>query len=132
MKLFATKRYRFSAAHQLMIPHLSAEESEKIYGHCCYTHGHEYILEVTWKGAVNPDTGRILPTEIDQIIQEKLIQLLNHSFLNRNPIFKNIVPTGENILKEIWAILKPLIPGVELRHLRLFETRNNAFEYSGE
>ena len=31
MKIFATKRYSFSAAHQLSIPHMSAEETEKLH-----------------------------------------------------------------------------------------------------
>lgn len=130
--LYVTRRYSFSAAHQLSAPQLSREENEKLYGKCCYTHGHEYILEVTWKGKVNPGTGRLLSSDIEDAVQERVITFLDRSYLNKKGLFAQQPPTGENLLKEIWGLLSPVNEGVQLHCLKLSETRNNAFEYAGE
>ena len=58
MSAFAvTRAYHFSAAHQLANPALSDEENARIYGQCFRQHGHNYGLEVTVAGALDPATG---------------------------------------------------------------------------
>ncbi len=129
---YVTRRYSFSAAHQLFAPQLSREENERLYGKCCYTHGHEYILEITWKGKIQPQTGRLLTPGLEDTVQERVITFLDRSYLNKKEIFARQAPTGENLLREIWRLLVSVKAGPELHKLRLTETRNNAFEYYGE
>ena len=61
MKISLTRRYDFAASHRLHAPKLSAEENRRIYGKCNnpYGHGHNYALEVTITGPVDPATGKI-------------------------------------------------------------------------
>ena len=70
MKL--TRRYRFSASHRLHSSQLSEAENDVTYGKCNhpYGHGHNYLLEVTVRGAVDSVTGRVadLPS-LDEFVQ---------------------------------------------------------------
>ncbi len=130
--IYVTQRYSFSAAHQLMAPHLSIEENKRLYGVCCYTHGHDYILEITWKGIPHSETGRVLPEEMTYAVREKVIDYLDRSYLNKKSLFLDQVPTGENILRQLWTLIPAPPEGVQLHRLHLWETRNNSFEYYGE
>ncbi len=51
----------FSASHRLHCDELTAEENRAVYGKCNNPngHGHNYALEVTVSGAVDPQTGMI-------------------------------------------------------------------------
>ena len=53
-----TRCYRFPAAHVLRSPQLSDVENERIYGKCANPngHGHNYGLEVTLTGPLDPKT----------------------------------------------------------------------------
>ena len=59
--VYLTRRYRFSAAHRLHTEALSAEENARVYGKCNNPlgHGHNYVLEVTVAGRVDPATGMV-------------------------------------------------------------------------
>src|SRR2546429_58209 len=61
MRLELTRRYALAASHRLHSPHLDDAENERIYGKCNnpYGHGHNYIVEVTVAGKVDPATGMI-------------------------------------------------------------------------
>ena len=57
-----TRRYRFSSSHRLHSPALTATENDETYGKCNhpYGHGHDYVLDVTVAGTLDPSTGRIV------------------------------------------------------------------------
>jgi len=61
-KVYLTRRETFAAAHRLFIPDLSDEENFKLFGKCSNPnwHGHNYTLEVTVLGNVEPNTGFVL------------------------------------------------------------------------
>jgi len=61
MKAHLTRRYWFSASHRLHSEEMSEAENQAIYGKCNnpYGHGHNYALEVTVSGPVNPSTGMV-------------------------------------------------------------------------
>jgi 6-pyruvoyltetrahydropterin/6-carboxytetrahydropterin synthase len=61
MRLELTRRYALAASHRLHSRHLDEAENERIYGKCNnpYGHGHNYIVEVTVTGPVDPATGMI-------------------------------------------------------------------------
>ena len=61
MKAYLTRRYMFSASHRLHNEAMSAQENLDTYGKCNnpHGHGHNYMLEVTVSGQVDPSTGMV-------------------------------------------------------------------------
>ncbi len=134
MNAFLTIRTHFAAAHRLARPELSKEENERIYGKCARPngHGHNYLVDITVYGDIDPRTGMIcdLPT-LQEIVDELIIEPFDHTFLNKDiPFFENCVPTAENIALHIRDILTDPIKklGVNLHKIRLHESPNNAAE----
>ena len=127
-----TRRYRFAAAHVLASERLSPEENARIYGKCANPagHGHDYALELTVAGPVDPRSGSILPRErLDALVGERVLARFGHRMLNHDPAFRARVPTAENICEVIREELAPRIAeaGVRLVRVRLEETRRNSF-----
>ena len=135
--VFLTRRERFSAAHRLFNPALTDAENERLYGPCSNPnwHGHNYILWVTIKGDVNPDTGYVVDLkELSSIIRKKVVSKLDHKNINNEVDFmKDQYVSTENLAKGIWKELEPSIQklGVELHSVKLEETENNSVEYFG-
>jgi 6-pyruvoyltetrahydropterin/6-carboxytetrahydropterin synthase len=135
--VYLTRRERFSAAHRLYNPALSEEENEKLYGGCSNPnwHGHNYVLWVTVKGEVNPDTGYVVDLkQLSQIIKEKVIAKLDHKNINLEVDFmKGQYVSTENLARGIWEQLEPSFDGlgVKLHSVKLEETENNSVEFFG-
>jgi len=130
-----TKTFGFSAAHRLHSAALSDEDNRAVFGKCNnpHGHGHNYELEVTVQGQIAPETGMIMDLgTLMQIVQEEVINRFDHKHLNEDTAeFRALNPTGENIVKVIWDLLKPRL-GNRLTRVGLWETPKNFFEYSGE
>lgn len=130
-----TRCYDFCASHRLAIPELTDEENLVIFGKCSNPtgHGHNYELEVTVSGKINPDTGMIVDLEqLDQIVQDEILQRYDHKNLNSDvEELHGLNPTSEVVTKAIYQRLKTKLP-VKLERVLLRETKNNAFEYAGE
>ena len=129
-----TRCYRFPAAHVLRSPQLSDAENERIYGKCANPngHGHNYALEVTVIGPLDPRTGMLVPLDwLDRVVEERILSRLGHRLLNQDPWFEQRVPTAENIVafarEELSTALAPRAP-LSLARVRLHETRRNQFE----
>ena len=127
--------YQFSAAHRLHSQLLSDKENVEVYDKCnnLYGHGHDYTVEVTIKGEVDPLTGMIMPLpKLDQAVND-LLKTLDHKHLNFEvPFFKDHISTGEIIIQYIWDELDQRIPDNKLYYLKLWETNNNFFELGKE
>lgn len=134
--VYLTRRVEFSAAHTLYDPGLDQAGNERCYGKCGrpHGHGHNYVLEVTVRGEVDPRKGFFINVdELKELLDREVVELLDHSNLNADiEFFANHRPTGENISKWIWDRLQGRIDGCELYRIRLFETRNNYVEYFGD
>jgi len=130
-----TRRYRFSASHRLHTPKLSEEENRRIYGKCSnpYGHGHNYVVEVTLTGPVDPETGMIANlAELDPFVQREVIEPFDYKFLNEEvPEFRAQVATTENLCQEIFRRLKSF-PAARLERVRIEETSKNSFEIVDE
>ncbi len=129
-----TRRYRFPAAHVLASPLLSDEENDRIYGKCANPtgHGHDYGLEVTVTGDVDPKSGRLVDRDVlDAVVEERVLSRFAHRMLNDDPAFRERVPTAENIIRVIHGELDAALPaaGARLVRVHLQETRRNGFEY---
>ncbi len=139
--VYLTRRYRFSAAHRLNTPALSAEENARLYGKCNNTHGHghNYVLDVTVAGRVDRETGMVCDLGfLDSLVQREVLDRFDETNLNLDTeSFRELVPTSENICVEIHRLLRPHLegagPGAEVRleRVRLEETTSNSIEYFG-
>ena len=134
--VYLTRRETFAAAHRLFKPELSDEDNLKMFGKCSNPnwHGHNYTLEVTVMGEVNPETGFVIDIKkLKEIMHENVISKVDHKNLNVDTKFMNgIIPTSENITIAIWNQLADKIRGGKLYAVKLYETENNYFEYKGE
>jgi 6-pyruvoyltetrahydropterin/6-carboxytetrahydropterin synthase len=114
---------------------LSEEENNRVYGKCNnpFGHGHNYVVEVSVSGTVDPATGMIVNLmDLDSFVEREVIEAFDHKSLNEDvEVFRTIVPTTENVCKEIYQRLKQF-PLAKLERVRVEETSNNAFEYAGE
>jgi 6-pyruvoyltetrahydropterin/6-carboxytetrahydropterin synthase len=135
LKFSLTRRYRFAASHRLHRPNFSESENQRVYGKCSnpYGHGHNYSLEVTVTGAVDPETGMVANLgELDPFVEREVVEAFDHKYLNEEvPGFSEEVPTAENICREIYGRLKTF-PAAHLERVRLEETSKNSFEFDGE
>jgi len=128
------RRYMLSASHRLHNEALSAEENRAAYGKCNnpHGHGHNYVLEVLVCGPVDSETGMVVNmAALDEAVESKIIKRFDHTNLNLDPAFANRVPTTENLCRAVFGLLKDALPAGELEHVRVEETENNFFEYSG-
>jgi len=134
MKAHLTRRYVFSASHRLHCDELSEVENRAIYGKCNnpYGHGHNYALEVTVSGQVNPQTGMVCNlVDLDAAVRREIIDRFDHENLNVRQEFAAAVPTTENLSEVIFNILKQRLTAAHLDKVRLEETMMNSFEYAG-
>ena len=141
MMVYLTRRYRFSAAHRLHTEALSAEENARVYGKCNNPlgHGHNYVLEVTVAGRVDPATGMVCDLGyLDTVVEQEVIGRFDEVHLNLDTEnFRERVPTAENICLEAYRLLHSRLDGagpggeVRLDRIRLEETNSNSIEYFG-
>ena len=135
MKISLTRRYDFAASHRLHAPKLSAEENQRIYGKCNnpYGHGHNYALEVTVTGPIDPATGMVANLgDLDPFVEREVLAAFDQKNLNEEVAqFRTEVPTTENVCREIFRRLQNF-PAARLERVRIEETSKNSFEYSGE
>lgn len=133
-----TRRYRFSASHRLHTDALSAEENRELYGKCNnpYGHGHNYVLEVSVRGPIEPESGHIADVAaLDRLVEEAAVRPFDHRNLNADaPEFASLPPTTENValvierrLEDAW---RAVFPGEwpQLDRIRIQETKRNTFE----
>jgi 6-pyruvoyltetrahydropterin/6-carboxytetrahydropterin synthase len=135
--MLMTRGYEFAASHRLHSPHLSADENRELFGKCNYEHGHghNYELEVTVAGPIEPRSGRVLdPDVLDEIVNRQVVERYDHRHFNFDiPEFAELIPSAEVITKVIWERLAAHIPSpVRLYRVLLRETARNIFEYYGE
>jgi 6-pyruvoyltetrahydropterin/6-carboxytetrahydropterin synthase len=137
MEAYLTISTHFSAAHRLALPHLTLEQNSEIYGKCAriHGHGHNYHLEVTIKGEIDPRTGMIADlVAFQNAVDEHVVEPFDHRFLNHDiPYFATVVPTAENIAVHIRDLLEEPIRaiGAKLHKVKLIESPNNSAEVYG-
>jgi 6-pyruvoyltetrahydropterin/6-carboxytetrahydropterin synthase len=134
MEAYLTISTHFSAAHRLALPDLSFEDNSAIYGKCARVngHGHNYHLEVTIKGEIDPRTGMIADlVALQKAIDDYVVEPFDHTFLNKDiPYFADVVPTAENIAVHIRNLLQAPIREIDaqLHKVKLIESPNNSCE----
>ncbi|CAA0122191.1 6-carboxy-5,6,7,8-tetrahydropterin synthase [BD1-7 clade bacterium] len=134
--VYITKRVNFNAAHRLYSKTYSDEKNESVFGKCNNPngHGHNYILDVTLKGEVDPVTGMVANlTTIKEDVNRLIVDVFDHKHLNLDvAYFADLNPTAENIAVVCWKILSDTDYGHLLHKVVIHETPTNSAEYRGE
>ena len=134
MKAHLTRRYLFSASHRLHSVEMSDEENVRTYGKCNnpHGHGHNYTVEITVSGVVDPATGMVCNlVDLDGFVEREVLARYNLENLNTLKEFAQTVPTTENLCIEIFEIMHRGFRHAHLERVRIEETMMNSFEYSG-
>lgn len=133
--VYLSRREHFSAAHRLWAPGLTMAQNVELFGPCAreYGHGHNYVLEVTLRGGVDPDTGIIVNlTEVRDALRSLIIDKVDHRHLNcDSPLCAGVNPTTENLAVLFWNTLSARFDKL-LFEVRLQETEKNWVVYRGE
>ena len=132
-----TRRLHFSAAHRLERPGWSDERNRAVFGLCANPnwHGHNYELDVTVEGEVDPETGFVMDLKVlKELVESRVVDDLDHRNLNLDvPWLEGVNPTTEQLVVGIWRRLEGSLPGAgRLVKLVLWETPRNYVEYSGD
>lgn len=128
--MFVTRKAEFSASHVCRLPDLSDAENHALFGREASPngHGHNYVLEVTVEGDPDRTTGMVMDLKkLKDILQEQVVGPMDHRFLNAEvKPFDVVVPTTENIARNIWDRLAGLLntSKTSLARVRLFETQD--------
>jgi 6-pyruvoyltetrahydropterin/6-carboxytetrahydropterin synthase len=131
-----TRRLHFNAAHRLYRPDWSDARNAEVFGACSnpHGHGHNYEIDVTVEGPVDPETGYVMDLGIlKAVVNEAVVDQVDHRNLNVEvPWLAGTNPTTENFVVAIWDRLSPRIPApVRLHRIVLWETPRNYVEYEG-
>ena len=131
-----TRRLHFSAGHRLHNPELSDAENRRIYGLCNNPagHGHNYGLEVTVKGEVDPRTGYVFDLKrLKETVEGAVLGDVDHANLNVDVSWlEGVIPTAENIAVAVWQRLEAALPNGMLERVVITESERNLVEYRGE
>jgi 6-pyruvoyltetrahydropterin/6-carboxytetrahydropterin synthase len=134
--ILLTRKAEFSAAHFYWNDALSAAENERLFGKCANRngHGHNYTLEVTVAGEIDPVTGFVVDLKLlKDILEREVVGVFDHRHLNLEiPDFKTTIPTTENIAVAIWRRLEDKIPGANLHRVRVYEMPDLFADFYGE
>jgi 6-pyruvoyltetrahydropterin/6-carboxytetrahydropterin synthase len=137
-KMLVTRKEEFSASHVCLNPALGPRENREIYGEDSnpHGHGHNYSLEVTLEGVPDAVTGMVYDLKaLKDVIRREVIEPFDHRFLNYEvEPFDRVIPTTENVAREIWRRLEPRLstPRARLHSIRLYETEDLYVDYFGE
>ena len=128
MIIEVTRQASFCAGHRYWRADWSVEKNHEIFGACANAsgHGHNYTLEVTLSGPVDPATGMVVNlSELDRVIQTQVIDRLDHRNLNADiPELADVIPTTEVLAGFIWDQLAPHISRGRLVRVRIAESNH--------
>ena len=125
-----SRRWQVAASHRLHAASLNEELNRSVYGKCNHPHGHghNYTIEVTMAGPVDPVTGMVTNlADLDRFAQAEVIERFDHQNLNLLPEFRELVPTTENFARVIEQIFHRYTLAT-LERVHVEETANNSFD----
>ncbi|MEX0936065.1 MAG: 6-carboxytetrahydropterin synthase, partial [Gemmatimonadota bacterium] len=84
-RVCVTRTLHFSAAHRLHRSDWSDERNADTFGDCSSPnwHGHNYELDVTVEGDIDPETGYVMDLKaLKEIVGESVVRDVDHRNLN--------------------------------------------------
>ena len=134
--ILLTRKAEFSASHYYWNDAWSEEENRRAFGKCANRngHGHNYTLEVTVSGEIDPVSGFVVDLkDLKTVLEREVVSVYDHRHLNLEvPEFKSANPTTENIAVAIWKRLDGKISGAKLHRVRVYELPDLFADYYGE
>jgi 6-pyruvoyltetrahydropterin/6-carboxytetrahydropterin synthase len=110
----------------------SAAENERVFGRLTVPHGHNYTLDVTVRGPIDERTGMVIDlSELKRIVTETVVDRFDHADLNADALFRDRVPTTENIALAVWDLLAPKVGPDRLANVRVWEDATLFVDYDG-
>jgi 6-pyruvoyltetrahydropterin/6-carboxytetrahydropterin synthase len=107
----------FSSAHNL----------RGYKGKCEELHGHNWRVEVVAAQDELDKTGMVLDFRYLKMKLSRILEKLDHKYLNKIACFKKINPTSENIARYIYDNLKPHI--LSLKSVTVWENNSSSATY---
>jgi len=108
-----TRRVHFSAGHRLHNPEFGDDLNRRTYGLCNNPsgHGHNYDLEVTVEGEVDPRTGYVMDLKrLKELLGAAVLTDLDHANLNVDvPWLEGIIPTASTTRSAGTVISSPQV-----------------------
>jgi len=127
-----TRRFAFSAGHRYHVAQWSADENARAFGRLTVPHGHNYTVDVTVRGPIDPRTGMVIDLgELKEIVNATVIARFDHADLNADALFRDRIPTTENITLAIWDLLVPKLGPDRLSRVRVWEDPTLFVDYHG-
>jgi 6-pyruvoyltetrahydropterin/6-carboxytetrahydropterin synthase len=119
-----TKRIEFAAAHRYIKPEWDEAKNRAVFG-LCYNppaHGHNYMVEVTVLGEVDPKTGMVVNLfDLKRVLLD-VLEEFDHKNLNLDMLyFTDRIPTSENLARLLWTKLELQKEIGTLHTIRLYE-----------
>jgi 6-pyruvoyltetrahydropterin/6-carboxytetrahydropterin synthase len=133
-----TRKVEFSASHVYRVAGLGDEENRRLFGAAANPrgHGHNYVVEVSVSGEPDRITGMVMDLkELKEILNREIVEPYDHRFLNyETPPFDQVMPTPENIARDIWWRLESKVTdgAKRLYSVRVYETTDLFVDYFGE
>jgi len=128
----STRRFSFAAGHRYWVNAWLAAENERVFGRLTTPHGHNYLLDVTVQGDIDPRTGMVIDlSELKRVVGETVVDRFEHADLNADPLFRDRVPTTENIALAVWDLLVAKLGGDRLASVRVWEDATLWVDYDG-
>lgn len=125
------KRIEFSSSHRYVKPEWDEAKNRAVFG-ACYNppaHGHNYMLEVTVAGEVDPKTGMVINLfDLKRVLLDMIEEFDHKNFNLDMPYFTGRVPTSENIARVLWSKLESQPDIGALHQIRLWEDEDLSAE----
>ncbi|MFH1269733.1 MAG: 6-carboxytetrahydropterin synthase QueD [Candidatus Omnitrophota bacterium] len=107
----------FSSAHSL----------RGYKGKCEELHGHNWKVEVTAEAKKTDKAGMVMDFKDLKRKLNRILDKLDHKYLDKLAYFKKVNPTSENIAQYIYKSLQKKIPG--LKCVTVWENHNSCASY---
>src|SRR5262245_45247541 len=132
MPVVVTRRETFTAGHRLFRPEWSDARNAEVFGQCSNPsgHGHNYVLEVSVRGDIDPETGYVMDlAELSRVLHEAVLDDVDHRNLNTDVSWlAGRVPSTEVLADVIFSRLDERIGGGLLWRVVVRETEKNRAE----
>lgn len=129
------KRIEFCASHRYHKPEWDAEKNRATFGACNNDpgHGHNYMLEVTVAGEIEPRTGMVVNLFDLKRVLLQVLEEFDHKHLNLDlPYFNHQIPTSENLARVLWDKLQAQQNIGTLQRLSLYEDEDLCADLTAE
>jgi 6-pyruvoyltetrahydropterin/6-carboxytetrahydropterin synthase len=129
---YATRRFTFSSGHRYWVRGWTEAENGRVFGPLTTPHGHNYMLDVTLRGPIDDRTGMVIDLgELKRVVNDTVVARFDHADLNADLLFRDRVPTTENIAITIWELLAPKLGLDRLWQVRVWEDPTLYVDYRG-